>query len=204
MAFAVGNPTLNIAVLVWLVFALGWQWAALRLVFGIALVLGAAALATRLQGPTSVLPDLVEPAVVSSPDQTGWAMRWVRSLLRFTVQLVPLMIVLVLLMGGARAWLFPAIGADWGNSWIAVLGFAVAGMLFPIPTGAEIPIIQSMMGFGLGPAPAAALLLTLAPTNLASLAMMTHAFSWRVVAAIAGVTVVVGIGAAIVAGALGL
>ena len=201
MAFALGNPTLNIAVLVWLVFALGWQWAALRLVLGVALVLGAAALVTRLRLPASADVS-VELPITPAEAPRHWAVRWVQSLARFTVQLVPLMIVLVLLMGAARVWLFPAVGAEWGNSWIAVVGLAVAGTLFPIPTGAEIPIIQTMMGFGLGSAPAGALLLTLAPTNLASLGMMTHAFSFRTVGLIAGLTAAVGIVAGIVAGAL--
>ena len=204
VAFALGNPTLNIAVLVWLVFALGWQWAALRLGFGIILVLGAAALATRVRAPALALGDAEEVPLAREGAPSHWALRWVRSLVRFSVQLVPLMVVLVLLMGGARAWLFPAVGADWGNSWIAVVGLAFAGALFPIPTGGEIPILQSMMGYGLGPAPAAALLMTLAPTNLASMGMMTHAFSLRVVGVIAGVTVAVGIAAAIVAGSLAL
>ena len=48
VAFFLGNPTLNPAVLVFLLFTLGWQWALLRLVLGIALVFGGAALAVRM------------------------------------------------------------------------------------------------------------------------------------------------------------
>jgi uncharacterized protein len=45
-----GNPTLNPAVLVFLLFTLGWQWAHLRLVLGAVLVFGGAWVATR-RGP---------------------------------------------------------------------------------------------------------------------------------------------------------
>lgn len=203
LAFALGNPTLNIAVLVWLVFALGWQWAALRLVFGALLVVAVVALADQIRLPTSA-PGIVEAPIDSTVAERPWPIRWVQSLLRFTVQLVPLMVVLVLLMGGAQVWLFPAVDPSWGSSWFTVVGLAVAGTLFAIPTGAEIPIIATMMGFGLGAGPAGALLLTLAPTNLASLAMMAHVLPIRIVGLTAGVTAAVGIAAGIVAATLAL
>ena len=44
-------PTLlGVAVLVFLLFTLGWQWALLRLVLGAVLVFGGALLATRMAG----------------------------------------------------------------------------------------------------------------------------------------------------------
>src|SRR5689334_11112655 len=49
-AFFLGNPTLNPAVLVFLLFTLGWQWALLRLVLGALLVSGGAWLALRWGG----------------------------------------------------------------------------------------------------------------------------------------------------------
>lgn len=49
-----------------------------------------------------------------------------------------------------RFWLFPAFGQHAGNSITAVILLAFAGMLFVIPTAAEIPIVQTMMAFGLG------------------------------------------------------
>src|SRR5436305_1033746 len=48
VAFFLGNPTLNPAVLVFLLFTLGWQWALLRLVLGVVLVFGGAVLAVRM------------------------------------------------------------------------------------------------------------------------------------------------------------
>ncbi|WP_242975875.1 hypothetical protein [Desulfosporosinus sp. FKB] len=44
---------------------------------------------------------------------------------------------------------------------LAVIGFAIAGTLFIIPTAGEVPIVQSLMAFGLGIGPGVALLMTL-------------------------------------------
>ncbi len=49
-----------------------------------------------------------------------------------------------------------------------VMAMAVAGCLFVIPTAAEIPIVQTMMLAGMGPAPALALLMTLPAVSLPS------------------------------------
>ena len=192
VAFLLGNPTLNPAVLIWILLALGWQWGLLRLVVGLALVIGAAALTTRLN-PAVVSPTLTEELPLEPAADSSLVRRWLRSFVRLVVMLVPIFAILVLVMGAARAFLFPAIEADWGNNWQVIVGFALAGMLFPIPTGAEIPIIQAMMASGLGAGPAAALLLTLAPVSLPSLAMMSHALPVRVVASLAGLTVTAGL-----------
>src|ERR671934_270223 len=95
--------------------------------------------------------------------------------------------------GAARAWLFPAVGAEAGNSLLVIAGLAVAGALFAIPTAGEIPIIQTMRGFGLGAGPAGALLMTLAPISLPSLLMIGRAFPRRVLAVVLVVTVALGV-----------
>jgi hypothetical protein len=204
IAFTLGNPTFNPAVLVWIALVLGFQWAGLRLVLGLALVIGAVVIASRMTAGTEVDLPQVEAAVEAPPQQGPWFIRWLRSLIRFTLILVPLMVILVVALGAARAFLFPAIGAEWGNSAVAILGFALAGMAFAIPTGAEVPIVQTMMGYGLGAGPAGALLLTLAPLSAASLAMLAHGFPVRVLVALGGLTVFTGIVAGTVAVALGL
>jgi len=205
IAFTVGNPTLNLAVIAWIGLALGWQWALLRVVAGTALVVAAVALTNRL-APVPIFatePPLAE-GLLAAEDTGNWIVRWLKSLFRFSVILVPLMLVLVVLLGAARAFLFPAMGADWASSPLAIVALAVAGTLFPIPTGAEIPIVQTMMGYGLGAGPAAALLLTLAPVSVASLAMLRHGFPTGVVVALAGITAVVGAAAGLLAVVFGL
>jgi hypothetical protein len=66
-------------------------------------------------------------------------------------------------------------------------------MLFVIPTAAEIPIVQTLMSFGLGAGPAAALVLTLPAVSLPSLLMVRKAFPARVLVFVAAAVVVVGI-----------
>jgi uncharacterized membrane protein YraQ (UPF0718 family) len=202
IAFTVGNPTLNLAVIAWIGLALGWQWALLRVVVGAGLVAAAVALTNRT-APVQVLAHYGSDSTPVAAEG-NWALRWLKSLVRYSIVLVPLMLVLVVLLGAARAYLFPAVGADWGNNPLAIIALAVAGTLFPIPTGAEIPIVQTMMGFGLGAGPAAALLVTLAPVSAASLAMLRHGFPTRVILLLAGITATAGIGAALLAIAFGL
>jgi len=199
-AFFLGNPTLNPAVLVFLLFTLGWPWALLRLVLGAVLVFGGALLAARLGGLAGPTPAEARPEPVPSG---SWVMRWLRSLCRLIVQLVPEYVVIVGVLGFARAFLFPTAGPDLGNNVLLMLGLAVAGTLFVIPTAGEIPIIQTMLGFGMGAGPAGVLLLTLAPLSLPSLAMVGRVFPWRVLVLLAVSTAVLGLvagGLAILAG----
>jgi uncharacterized protein len=192
-AFFLGNPTLNPAVLVFLLFTLGWQWALLRLVLGVVLVFGGAWLALRsgggLAGPA---PAHARPA--STPTDS-WGLRWLKALGRLVVQLVPEYIVIVGVLGLARSFLFPTAGPDLGNSLPIMLGLAVAGTLFVIPTAGEIPIIQTMLGFGMGAGPAGVLLLTLAPLSLPSLVMVGRAFPWKLLVVLALFTAVLGLAA---------
>jgi uncharacterized membrane protein YraQ (UPF0718 family) len=76
---------------------------------------------------------------------------------------------------------------------LAIVLFAIAGMLFVIPTAAEIPIIQGLLLAGLPIAPAAALLITLPAVSLPSLVMVARAFSMRATLAFAGLVVLVGV-----------
>jgi uncharacterized protein len=62
-----------------------------------------------------------------------------------------------------------------------------------IPTAAEIPIIQTMMSFGLGTGPAAALLLTLPVVRRPSLLIVYKSFPKRVLLFVAGSVVFLGI-----------
>jgi hypothetical protein len=172
------NPILNPATLVFMGFVLGWGWALFRVVFGIAMVLGIAYLAERYAGPSeggSLTQSLPPEAEVSTGNIL---VRWMREFMTLGVRLLPEYLILVLLLGAARAWLFPVFGTD--DSMIWIVAMAVAGTLFVIPTAGEVPIVQAMLALGMGTGPAAALIMTLPAISLPSLAMLGSVFSLRI------------------------
>jgi hypothetical protein len=152
VAFWLGNTVLNPAALVFMGFVLGWQWSALRLVLGVAMVFGIGYLLNRIARPEDRSIDDAQLAALAAEQAAAGNpfVRWVKLLARMAVRLVPEYIVLVLLLGAARAWLFPHIGPDIGNHLGWIVAFAVAGTLFVIPTAGEVPIIQAMLSLGMG------------------------------------------------------
>lgn len=183
------NPLLNPATLVFMGFVLGWGWVLFRLVFGVAMVLGIAYLAERYTESNNVDANkeglsqadatfnqqlMLEPEVSTE----GVMLRWTREFMSLTIKLLPEYLVLVLLLGATRAWLFPVFGADDSIIWIFAL--ALAGMLFVIPTAGEVPIVQAMFALGMGAGPAAALIMTLPAVSLPSLVMLGKVFSLRI------------------------
>jgi uncharacterized membrane protein YraQ (UPF0718 family) len=204
LAFWLGNPTLNPATLVFILFALSWKWALLRLAVGLILVFGVSSLAARLFADVTVTADTVPGADLETPEPpSSLIVRWFRNLGRLIVGLVPEYVVIVLLLGAARAWLFPAASLAAGNAAPVVVGLAVAGTLFVIPTAGEIPIVQTMLKYGLGTGPAGALLMTLAPVSIASIAMVWNVFPKRVLLFVATAVAVTGILSGLVALTLG-
>jgi hypothetical protein len=189
IAFWLGNSVLNPATLVFMGFVLGWQWAGLRLALGLPMVFGLGWLANRMTSPKEA--EQAEASLLSFrvESQAAPFQRWLMILGRMALRLIPEYVVLVLLLGAARAWLFPAIGPEIGNHLGWVLAFAVAGALFVIPTAGEVPIIQAMLSLGMGVGPAGALLMTLPPISLPSMAMLARSFPPRILAVV-GVAVV--------------
>ncbi|MDR5762552.1 permease [Caballeronia sp. LZ035] len=200
IAFWLGNTVLNPAALVFMGFVLGWQWTGLRLVLGVLMVFGLGYAVNRIVTPAQAAASRESLAKLVETDDPGTAFsRWLKILGRMTLRLIPEYIVLVLLLGAARAWLFPHIGPDIGNGmlWIAV--FAVAGTLFVIPTAGEVPIIQAMLSLGMATGPAGALLMTLPPVSVPSLAMLGRSFPPRVLAFVTVAVMVFGIVGGVVA-----
>lgn len=195
LAWWVGNPAINPAVIVFAAFVLPWPWVVLRVAAGVAVVVVVVALVARLAGSGRVDAAQLEQAL-ADPGPSGLkdaAQRYGRSLARLLVTLLPEYLVIVLLLGAFRGWLFPVahgLGA-WGP--LAVVLFAVVGTLFVIPTAGEIPIVQGLLHAGVGVAPAAALLITLPAVSLPSLAMVWRAFPRRVTIALAGAVAAVGV-----------
>jgi uncharacterized membrane protein YraQ (UPF0718 family) len=205
--FFLANPALNPAVIVFLLLAIGWQWAALRVVLGIVLVFGTAAIVARIAPGNLLEMHKVHEAQEdkTAPEAQGpWALRWLRSLFRLIITLAPAYVVMILVLGALRAFLFPAAGPQLGNNLLVIVGLAIAGTIFAIPTAAEIPIITAMRGFGVGAGPAGALLLTLAPVSSVSLVLVSSVFPKRVLAVMGATVVISGIVAGLLAIAFGL
>jgi len=194
IAFWLGNTVLNPAALVFMGFVLGWQWTGLRLVLGVLMVFGLGYAVNRMVTPAQAAASREALSKLVQEDDPGTAFsRWLKILGRMTLRLVPEYIVLVLLLGAARAWLFPHIGPDIGNAALWIIAFAVAGTLFVIPTAGEVPIIQAMLSLGMATGPAGALLMTLPPVSVPSLVMLGRSFPPKVLAFVAASVVAFGV-----------
>jgi uncharacterized protein len=194
IAFWLGNSVLNPATLVFVGFVLGWNWAALRLVLGLLMVFGLGHLVNQIvttkerDAATSQLDQLT-----TLGQSSGVFLRWAQILWRMAARLIPEYVVLILLLGAARAWLFPHVGPEIGNQVGWIIAFAIAGAIFVIPTAGEAPIIQAMLSLGVGAGPAGALLMTLPPISAPSVAMLSRSFSPRVLALVAGSVIAFGV-----------
>ncbi|HBW1113870.1 TPA: permease [Klebsiella pneumoniae] len=175
LAFWMGNPLLNPATLVFMGFVLGWQFALVRLVAGLATVLTVATLVQKWVKEAATQPVAV-PAAPSEATQGGFFSRWLQALWTLFWNTIPVYILAVLVLGAARVWLFPHADGVVDNTLFWVIAMAIAGCLFVIPTAAEIPIVQTMMLAGMGTAPALALLITLPAVSVPSLIMLRKAF----------------------------
>lgn len=201
LAYWVGNPVLNPAVLVFMVFLLPWQWVTLRGVSAVLLIAVVAALVPRLAHGEDEsrleLPAPVEDRLVAVPA------RFAAAFVRLSRTLVPEYLLVVLLLGGLRGALFPiAQERTWGL--MAIVALALAGTMFVIPTGGEIPIVHGLLLAGVGAGPAAALLLTLPAVSLPSLLMVRRSFPRRVLVGVIGCVFAFGVASGIAAEALGL
>ncbi|HEX7387559.1 MAG TPA: permease [Castellaniella sp.] len=206
-AYWLGNTMFNPATLVFMGFVLGWHWVGLRLVLGLLMVVGLGWLLNRTHTtthePVAAAVTVVEPSFCIPQDPTSVLRRWARSFSAMALRLLPEYLVLVLLLGAARAWLFPALDMGANNSVLWIVGAAIAGTLFVIPTAGEVPIVQALLALGMATGPAAALLFTLPPISLPSLAMVARSFRHAdLMILMVGVVVigVLGAGAAITLG----
>jgi uncharacterized protein len=203
IAFWLGNTLLNPAAMIFTGFVLGWHWTLLRLLLGVPMVFGLGYLANRMTASSSVPVEL--PSMEPEPSSfIEVGRRWMLILGRMVVRLIPEYVVIVLVLGGVRAWMFPHIGPAVGDQWFWILAFALAGMLFVIPTAGEVPIVQAMLALGLGGGPAAALLITLPPVSLPSLVMLARSFPLRVLVTIAVSVVGFGVLGGVLASWLGM
>ncbi len=185
LSYWVANPILNPATIIFMGFVLGWNWALLRIGVGLVLVFIIGSLGDRWL-PSGI--DSQDAATVVAPENQK-ALPILRNffmtLARLIIRLLPEYIILVMVLGVARAWLFPAMGPILGHSLGLVILLAVVGTLFVIPTAGEIPIIAVLMHYGLGFGGAGALMLTLPAVSLPSMAMVSQAIPPKVLVFVA-------------------
>src|SRR3546814_13687516 len=95
--------------------------------------------------PSSSSPDVPEtPALRELPG------RYLRSLVRFAVVLIPEYVVIVFLTGLLSGWLSDFAGLDQSLGAAAVLLVALVGTALVIPTGGEIPVLAALLAVGAG------------------------------------------------------
>jgi uncharacterized membrane protein YraQ (UPF0718 family) len=200
LAYWLGNPLLNPAVLVFLALVLPWPYVATRIVVGAALVFGASALLARLleRSPSGAASTVVaaaegRAAVEDSPRLRDLPPRYLRSLARFTLVLVPEYAVVVLALGVVSATLSDFGGLAHRLDLLAVVLAAVVATLLVIPTGGEIPVILAALSAGAGLGMAGVLLVALPALSLPSMVMVGRALGWRATWASAGVVLVGGL-----------
>ncbi len=195
LAYWVGNPLLNPAVLVFLALVLPWPYVVTRLVVGIVVAVGVTALIGRwLGGRTEAIPK--PPA--SQHHMSALPGRFARSLSRYVLVLVPEHLVMVFLMGLLGPWLTGVFGLEASIGAVAVVIAAVVGTVLVIPTGGEIPIIAALLAAGAGVGTTGALLVALPALSIPSIVMVGQSLGWRATTAM---TTAVAI-AAVLAGGL--
>ncbi|NLK00714.1 MAG: permease [Clostridia bacterium] len=123
---------------------------------------------------------------------------WLSSTLDYTLQVTPLLFIGVLAAGfllgrpGHEAfipsgWIEGILG---GNSLSTNLFAAFSGALMYFATLTEVPIIQGLMGAGMGDGPALSLLLAGPALSLPSILVISKAISWRKTATFVGLVVI--------------
>ena len=197
LAFWLGNPVLNPAVLVFLALLAPASWVAVRVAVGVLLVIGFSTLvgvwAARRRGDRAEVPAAraaVERAAVEPLVWREVPRRFLVRLGRLAVVLVPeylLVVFLVGLVGPPLAGVFGQGGA------LAVLLAALVGTLLVLPTGGEIPILLGLAAAGASGGMLGALLLVLPAVSLPSAVMVGRALGWRATAGAAGATVLAGL-----------
>jgi len=187
-----GNPLLNPAVVVFLLLVAPWEWAATRVVVGVAVVLLAARLTAAVAGrrtPTGAATRATDPEPVdegAAPRPAELPRRFVLSLWRISRVLVPEYFLVVLLVGAFSGWLARFTEVTGTAGLVALVVAAVVGTLLVIPTGGEIPVLLGLAALGASTGLLGVLLLTLPALSLPSMVMVARTLSVRATAVAAG------------------
>ncbi len=196
LAFWLGNPVLNPAVLVFLALLAPPSWVLVRVGVGLLLVVGFSALVgvvVARRGDRDAELPAAQDAVRAADEPFVWREVPRRLLVRFArlaVVLVPEYVLIVFVIG--------LVGAPLGNllgegGALAVLLAALIGVVLVLPTAGEIPILLGLAAAGATGGVLGALLIVLPAVSLPSAIMVGRALGWKATAATAGATVVAGL-----------
>jgi uncharacterized membrane protein YraQ (UPF0718 family) len=134
--------------------------------------------------------------------------KWLQSTLDYTLRVTPLLFIGVLVAGfllgrpGHEAlipseWISGLVG---GNSIFSNLFASVSGALMYFATLTEVPILQGLIGAGMGKGPALALLLAGPALSLPSILVISKVLKWKKTLTYVGIVVVISTIAGIVYG----
>ncbi len=194
VAFWLGNPVLNPAVLVFLILVLPWPYATARLLVGVVLVVVAALVAARVaaRDPASARTVQATAAIDAGDDDPTLRElpgRYLRSLARFTLVLVPEYVVVVFALGLVSGSLSDFAGWQRDLGLAALVAVALVATALVIPTGGEIPVVAALAAVGAEAALGGVLLIALPALSVPSMVMVGRALGWRATGAVAGVVV---------------
>jgi len=153
---------------------------------------------------TRYRPGTVGAPVAADDAETGpLSLRFGRAFGGMALRLLPEYLLLVVALGSLRGPLFSG-GIGLRAGVLAVVVFAVAGALLPIPTAGEIPVIAALLALGVSAPVAAALLITLPAISVPSLVMVRRVFPSKVLATTTAAVIVTGLLTAAGAALIGL
>lgn len=198
MAYWIGNPLLNPAVVIFLALVGPWQWVVVRLVGACALVFGFSALINSGKGELNYQSESSAKVTQTSLDSRdlnaiSLASNFVRSLIRFLVTLVPEYLLVVFLLGVFHGWLFPFVLQARNLTSFSIVIVAVIGTLLVIPTAGEIPVLLALLALGVSPVIIGTLIIVLPAISLPSMVMVGRGFGWKKVGMLSVATSVCGI-----------
>lgn len=197
-AYWLGNPLLNPAVLVFMVLVAPWQWSLTRILVGVAAVLGVAGLVAVVANRRRPSP---AAAVPTDAEFRASGARFLVTLGRTCLVLLPEYAILILAIGACRGWLLTLSEPE--NHWLLMAVIAsVVGTLMVLPTAGEIPILHAFALLGASSAVLGALLITLPAVSLPGAVMVARSFGWRVTTTVAAAVMAAGLVGAAVLGLL--
>lgn len=177
----VTSSAVVLAAVVVAAYGVDWRWLA-----GSALV---TAIVARLAPQHPELPFIAGCAglTLSLLLAGGAAVNWVESTWEFTRQIVPLLLIGVLVAGFLlgrpgheglmpSAWIAGSVG---GSSTTANFVASIAGAFMYFATLTEVPIVQGLVGAGMGQGPALALLLAGPALSLPSMLVLRSVMGWQ-------------------------